>query len=103
MNTFEHLILKPTCLKGLLPSTIDRLLTNHKRNIPPQGDHLGSKFDQDSFNETLKTRVSLPNLSIGKFFEIFHSQIFFAPYKQKNIRHKNPFMTKKNPDKVKIT
>ena len=43
MNKFEHLILKPTCLKGLLPSTIDLLLTNHKRNIPPQGDHLGSK------------------------------------------------------------
>ena len=43
MNKFEHLILKPTGLKGLLPSTIDRLLTNHKRNIPPQGDHLGSK------------------------------------------------------------
>ena len=30
MNTFEHLILKPTCFKGLLPATIKFLLTNNK-------------------------------------------------------------------------
>ena len=29
MNVFKHLIVKPTCFKGLLPSTIDLLLTNH--------------------------------------------------------------------------
>ena len=33
MNKFEHSILKPTCFKGLLPSTIDLLLTNHKQNF----------------------------------------------------------------------
>ena len=55
INKFEHLILKPTCFKGLLPSTIDLLLTNHKQKFyeigcvrsryltPPQDDHLGSK------------------------------------------------------------
>ena len=32
MNIFEHLILQPTCFKGLLPSTIDMLLTNHKQS-----------------------------------------------------------------------
>ena len=32
MNIFEHLILQPTCFKGLLPSTIDILLTNHKQS-----------------------------------------------------------------------
>ena len=30
MNKFDHLILKPTCFKGLLPSTIDISLTNNK-------------------------------------------------------------------------
>ena len=38
-------------------------------------------FDQDSFSETLKSRILLPNL-----FEKF-----FAPFKQRN----NPFMTKR--------
>ena len=33
MNKFEHLILKPTCFKGQLPSTIDLLLTNHKQSF----------------------------------------------------------------------
>ena len=42
-------------------------------------------FDQDSFNETLKNRISLLNLSFEIFFEIFHSTLdFFAPYKQTN-------------------
>ena len=30
---FEHLILKPICCKGLLLSTIDLLLTNHKQTF----------------------------------------------------------------------
>ena len=34
-------------------------------------------FDQDSFNETLKNRISLPNLSFEKFFEIFQSRQIF--------------------------
>ena len=56
MNKFEHLILKPTCFKGLLPSTIDLLLTNYKQSFMKsyvyetgisgyhnkQDDHLGS-------------------------------------------------------------
>ena len=33
MNKFEHLILKPTCINGLLPSTIDLLLTNCKQSF----------------------------------------------------------------------
>ena len=33
MNEFEHLLLKPTCFKGLLPSIIDLLLTNHKQSF----------------------------------------------------------------------
>ena len=34
-------------------------------------------FDQDSFNETLKNRISLPNLAFEKFFEIFQSRQIF--------------------------
>ena len=33
MNEFEHLLLKPTCFEGLLPSKIDLLLTNHKQSF----------------------------------------------------------------------
>ena len=33
MNKFEHLILKPIRFKGLLPSTIGLLLTNHKQSF----------------------------------------------------------------------
>ena len=33
MNKFERLMLKPTCFKGLLPSTIDLLLTNRKQSF----------------------------------------------------------------------
>ena len=33
INKFEHLILKPTCFNGLLLSTIDLLLTNHKQSF----------------------------------------------------------------------
>ena len=111
MNKFEHLILKPTCFKGLLPSTIDLLLTYHKQSFMRSnvyetvisGHHkmimsvlrktfakgkpktvfyrCYKNFDQDSFNETLKNRISLPNLSFEKFFEIFQSMLdFFAPY-----------------------
>ena len=54
MNKFEHLILKPICLRGLLPSTIDLLLTNHQSlwdrmcmkqvsQTTTQDDQLGSK------------------------------------------------------------
>ena len=56
MNKFEHLILKLTCFKGLLPSTVDLLLTNYKQSFMKsyvyetgisgyhnkQDDHLGS-------------------------------------------------------------
>ena len=39
-------------------------------------------FDQDSFNETLKNRISLPNLPFENFFEIFQSTLdSFAVYK----------------------
>ena len=92
MNKFEHLILKPTCFKGLLPSTIDPLLTNHMQSFMKSyvyeigiSDHhkmiisvlrktfakckpktvfyyCYKNFDQDSFNEKLKSRISLPNL-----------------------------------------
>ena len=31
MNKFKHL--KPTCFKGLFPSTIDLILTNHKQSF----------------------------------------------------------------------
>ena len=92
MNKFEHLLLKPTRFKVLLPSTIDLLLTNHKQrflklDVYETGilDHhkmmisvlrknvakgnpktvfyrCNENFDQDSFNETLKRRISLPNL-----------------------------------------
>ena len=37
VNKFEHLILKPTCFKGLLPSSIDLLLTNHKQSFMTSG------------------------------------------------------------------
>ena len=33
MTKFEHLISKPTCLKDVLPSTIDLTLTNRKQNF----------------------------------------------------------------------
>ena len=33
MNKFEHSTLKPTCFKGLFPSTIDLILTDHKQNF----------------------------------------------------------------------
>ena len=101
MNKFEHLILKPTCFKGLLLSTIDLLLSNHKQCfmrlvvyktcISDQHLMINSilrktcskdkrktvslrcykKFDRDFFNETLKNGISLPNLSFENFLEIF--------------------------------
>ena len=41
-------------------------------------------FDEDSFNETLNSRISLTNLSFETFFELFQSTLnFFAPYKFK--------------------
>ena len=43
-----------------------------------------------SFNETLKNRISLPNLSFENCFEIFQSSLdFFVRYSQ------NSFMTKR--------
>ena len=33
MNKVEDLILKPACFKGILPSAIDLLLTNHKQSF----------------------------------------------------------------------
>ena len=51
-------------------------------------------FDQDSFNETLKNRISLPNLSFEKNFEIFHSTLdFFIIITVKY--NNNPFMAKR--------
>ena len=127
INKFEHLILKPICFKGLLPSTIDFLLTNHKQSFMGLNvyewkisDHhtmiilvLNKKtvfyccykhFDQDSFNKTLENRISVPNLSFEKFFEIFQSTFsYFAPYKQKDIRYNNnPFMTKRLRKEIMI-
>ena len=107
MNKFEHLILKPTCFKSQLPSTIDLLLTNHKRSFmrsdvyeTSTSDHQKmvilvlwktfandklkivfyrcyKKFDQDYFHETLNNRISLPNLSFDNFFEKFQSTLDF--------------------------
>ena len=107
MNKFEHLILKPTCFKGLVPSTIDLLLTNHKQSFMRSDVHetgisdhrkmmmsvlrktfakgkpktvfyrCYKNFDQDSFNKTLKNRISLPNLSFENFFEIFQPTLDF--------------------------
>ena len=106
MNKFEHLILKPTCFRGLLPSAIDLLLTYHKQsfmrsNVFEKGisDHhkmivsvlrktfakdkpktviycCYKIFDQHSFyNEILENRISLPDLSLENFFEIFQSTL----------------------------
>ena len=91
MNKFEHLIFKATCFKGLLPSAIDLLLTNHKQSFMKPDlyetgiwDHLKmiitvlrktfakgkektvfyrsyKNFDEDSFNEALNSRIPLPN------------------------------------------
>ena len=33
MNKFKNLILRSTCFKGLLPSTMDLLSTNHKQSL----------------------------------------------------------------------
>ena len=104
--------LKPTCFKGLLPSTIDLLLINNiqsfiKSNVYETGISDDQEmiisvlrktftkgkpktvfyrcyrnFDEDSLNETLNSRISLPNLSFETFFEIFQSTLsLFAPYK----------------------
>ena len=51
MNKFEHLLLKPTCFKSLLPSTIDFLSTDLKQSFVRSDvyetgisdDHLSSK------------------------------------------------------------
>ena len=134
MNKFEHLILKPTCFKDLLPSTIDFLLTNHKQSFMKldvyetgisdlrkmiisvlrktfaKGKpktvfyHCYKNFDQDSLNETLNSRISLPNLSFEKVFEILPSTLdFFGPYRQKKIRYNNnPFMTKRLRNEIMI-
>ena len=102
MNKFEHLILKPTCFKGLLLCTIDLLSTNHKQSfvkleVYETGilDHhkmiisvlrknfakgkpktvyyrCYKNFDQDSFNETLNSRISLPNLYLKIFLRYFN-------------------------------
>ena len=42
------------------------------------------------FNETVKNRISLPNLSFENFFEMFQSTLdYFAPYNQKKIKYNN--------------
>ena len=114
INKFEHLILKPTCFKGLLPSTIDLLLTNHKQSfmrsdvyeagishhhkmiisvlrkafakakLKPVFYRCYKNFDQDSFNEPLKTRISLHNLSFEIFLRYF-SLIFLHLINKKNL------------------
>ena len=98
MNKFDHLILKPNCFKGVLPSTIDISLTNNKQSfmrsdVYKKGIrdhhkmiilvlikvfyHRHKNFDQDSFNKTLKNRIFLPNLSFEFLFcfEIFQSNL----------------------------
>ena len=114
INKFEHLILKPTYFKGLFSSTIDFLLTNHKQsfkrsNLYETGISDNHKmiisvlrktfakgkpktvffccyknFDQGSFNETLKSRISLPTLSFEIFFEIFQSTFLLLMNKTKS-------------------
>ena len=93
MNEFGHFILKPTCAKGLLPSTIDLLLASHKQSfmrsdVYETGISILRKtfakgkpkavfysryktFNQDTFNETLKSRISLPDQPCEFLFEIF--------------------------------
>ena len=116
MNKFECLILKRTFYKGLLPYTIDFLLSNHKQSLMRSdvyetgisGNHkmiilllrktfaegksktvsyrCYKHFDQDSFNETLKNRISSSTLSFEKFMGVFQSTLdSFAPYKQKRL------------------
>ena len=98
MNKFEHVILKTICFKGLFSSTIDLLLTNHNEiflvsDVYETGisDHhkmiisvlrktfakgkpktvfprCYKNFDQDSFNGTLNSGVSLPNFSFENIF-----------------------------------
>ena len=42
-----------------------------------------NSFNLDSFNETLKNSISMPNLSFEKFVKIFQSTLdFFAAYEQ---------------------
>ena len=127
--------LKPTCFKGLLPSAIDLLLINNiqsfiKSNVYETGFSDDQEmiisvlrktftkgkpktvfyrcyrnFDEDSLNETLNSRISLPNLSFKTFFEIFQSTLsLFAPYNLlKKIRYNNnPFMTKRLRKEIMI-
>ena len=69
MNKFEHLILKGTCLKGLLLFKIDLLLANHKQSFTRSdvfetgiSDHYmtttnlcNKKFNQDHLMKHKKT------------------------------------------------
>ena len=104
------MILKPTCFKRLLSSTIDLLLTNHKQNFMKSdvyeidiSEHrkmiisvLRKTFakgkpktvsyrchenvDPNSLNETLNSRTSLPNLLFENFFDIFQSTLNFFAF-----------------------
>ena len=77
MNKFEHLILKPTCFKGLLTFTIGLLLTKFYEIGCVTGVsktvfyRCYKNFDQDSFNETLLSRISLPNLLFKNYLRYF--------------------------------
>ena len=68
----KHLTLKPTCFKGLLPSTIVLWGRMCSKTVFYR---CYKNFDQDSFDETLKIRISLPNLSFETFFEIFQTTL----------------------------
>ena len=98
INKLEHLLLKPSCFKDLLSSAIDLSVNDHKESFMSSdvyeagiSDHNKmiisvlrktfadnkpktvfyrwyKHFDQDSFNEILKDRISLPNLSSKNYF-----------------------------------
>ena len=93
MNKFKHLILKPTCFKGLFPSSIDLILTNFKQSFMKSNmcetgisDHYRmifsvlrrnkiscyKKYDQISFNKHLKTRFHNWTCHLKYFLRYFN-------------------------------
>ena len=114
LNQHEHLILKPTCYKGKIPSAIDLIITNHKTSFMKSdtcetglSDHhefvysflrktfakgkpktiyyrCFKNFDQNKFNEELEKRIPI-DLSFEAFLEIFQYTFNrLAPNKQKS-------------------
>ena len=122
MNKFEHMILKPTYLKGLLFLQLIlyynqnfMTLDVYKRGISDHHQKIFSvlskkfakgkpttafyccyqNFDQNSVSEAFKKKISQLNVSLEEFLEIFQSMSdAFAPCK---IRRNNSFFKRKTP------